>query len=49
MTVTASYVGRTAVLWLNPVIAVIPRFYAKNVTIDMTDFFGFAVLWHLTL
>ena len=32
-------------MWLNPVIAVISRFYAKNVTIDTTDFFGFAVLW----
>ena len=27
-------------------IAVISRFYAKTARIDMTDFFGFAMLWH---
>ena len=26
---------------LNPVIAVVSKFYARNVTIDTTDFFGF--------
>ena len=30
-------------------VVVISRFYAKIVTIGMTDFFGFALLLHLTL
>ena len=49
-TIMASFVGPYWGMGLNPVVAVISKFYAKDVTtIDMTDFFGYAMLWLLTL
>ena len=33
----------------NPVIAIVLKFYAKDVMIGMTEFLGFSLLWLLTL